>query len=151
MRAGQWVALFIGLLFVLAGLHAGFRPLGHNTGTTGTLYCANSPLGESSVVPIGGGDCPDNTYALNASSGVHVAERNCGSAFLPAAYDSGATRPGARMIPAGITEQWEILPSCGPLIASGRDAGGALIVIGTLVALAGFFIFQTRKRPATVS
>jgi hypothetical protein len=54
MGTGQRVALFVGLLFFLAGVAIGVRPLGHATGALGTLYCTDSP-----DTPIGqNGDWP---------------------------------------------------------------------------------------------
>jgi hypothetical protein len=140
MGTGQRVALFIGLLLFLAGIGVGVRPLGHATGALGTLYCT-----DDSVTAIGQGDCPSHTYELNMNSGVHTVDRNCGSAFLPAAYDSGAIGSGAGSIPAGVTQRWAGLPPCGHQISTWRYRAVALLATGAIAALAGFFIFRTRK------
>lgn len=138
---GQRVTLFIGLVLVLGGLVVGLKPLGHATGTRGDLYCTASP-----DTPIGqGGDCPGNTFGLTSSSNLRAVERNCGSAFLTAAYDSGAMGPDAGKIPPGVTQRWAVVPPCSSRVSAWRYPAVSLVVGGVVIALAGFFIFRPRR------
>jgi hypothetical protein len=186
---GQRVAVFSGLILLLAGVGIGVRPLGHATGQLGALYCTVPPTtappptttttvpsvprprggsfpgftpapfpGEPGYTPppvpnaIGQGPCPSNTYE---PTNLVSAERNCGSAFFPAAFESGALvysngGPRIQPIPAGVTQSWSQVPPCSGRLSTWRYPAIALLIAGVVAAFAGFFIFRTRKRsPAT--
>jgi hypothetical protein len=157
MGTGQRVVLFVGLVLVLAGIGIGVRPLGHATGWATTLYCTVPPTPPATVPyepgyqaptnAIGQGPCPSNTYDLGSGATQYL-DRNCGSAFFPASYDSGVYVPSTsqRAIPAGVTEGWSKVPPCSGRLSTWRYPAVALLVAGAIVALVGFFIFRPRKR-----
>jgi len=151
---GQRVAIFVGLILVLAGIGIGVRPVGHATGSLATLYCTVTPDGASvqpGVTPYlpgpppnvyGHGPCPSNQYDFGAPFDV---ERNCGSAFFASAYDSGAYVHGSGLPAAGTTQAWSQVPPCSGRLSTWRYPALSLVFAGLIVALAGFVIFRTRK------
>jgi len=154
------VAIFVGLILVLAGIGIGVRPVGHATGYVATVYCTVTPEGASAepgVTPYqpgpppnvyGHGPCPSNQYQLGPSDS---ADRNCGSAFFASAYDSGAYVRGSGPAAAGLTSVWSQVPPCSGRLSTWRYPALALVFAGVIVALAGFFIFRARKRRSSTA